>query len=44
MHDNRLSEIKELLQGVRIKKLPEVVKVKRDAELYHAEVFDMHCN
>lgn len=44
MHDNKLSEIKELPQGVRIKRLPETVKVKRDTELYQAEVFDMYCN
>lgn len=42
--DNKLSEIKELPQGVKIKRLPEAVKIKRDAELYHAEVFDMYCN
>jgi dipeptidyl aminopeptidase/acylaminoacyl peptidase len=44
MHDNKLSEIKELPRGIKIKKLPETVKTNKDRELYQAEVFDMYCD
>lgn len=44
MRDNKLSEIKELPQGVKIKRLPEAVKIKKDTDLYQSEVFDMYCN